>query len=103
NTITNTVKSFVDHSALGGESNVELSANSAPTISSFTFAGAITAQVNGMGGFAGTGAGAGSINNISATVAAVIEGQSIVSTNGSISLTATDSPFIDANAGGFAL
>jgi hypothetical protein len=103
NTIDSTVKAFLDHSALVNEGNVEVTADSAPSISAYTFAGALTAQVSGGGGFSGTGAGAGSINDITSTVAAVIEGSSNVTAGGSLGLTATDAPSITANAGGFGL
>src|SRR5262249_50969844 len=50
-----------------------------------------------------TGAGAGSVNHITTTVAARIEEDSDIEAEGSIDLTATDAPFITANAGGFGI
>src|SRR5262249_49216963 len=99
------VKAFIDDSALKSEGDVELSAQSAPTISAFTFAGALTAQGfgHGGGGFAGPGAGATPGHKISTTRSALVEADSEVEADGSIGLTATDSPFITANAGGFGL
>jgi hypothetical protein len=82
---------------------VNVTANSAPTISAYTFAGALSAQVTGDGGFSGTGARAGSIKHITTTVAALIEDGSNVVAGGSLGLTATDAPYITANAGGFGL
>src|SRR5262249_39037827 len=60
NVIGNTVKAFIEDSALKSEGDVELTAQSAPTISAFTFAGALTAQGfgHGGGGVVGTGAAA---------------------------------------------
>jgi hypothetical protein len=105
NVIDNTIKAFMDHSNLKAEGNVELTADSAPTISAFTFAGSVTAQSGGLGGdgFAGTGAGATSINQINSTVWARLEANSDVETDGSIGLAATDASQVTANAGGFGI
>jgi hypothetical protein len=105
--ITDTVKAFVDNSAVTAASAVSLSANETATIDSFTLGGAVAVGAGAAGGGGVAGAGAGSTNTISNTVLAYVSSSSgtngLTASGGSVTLSAADSASIAATSGGVAL
>jgi len=105
NKLTPAVKAYLTDSIVTGAARVDVGAESTAEVTAITWAGALAGAASGTSGLQVTGAGAGSGNSITTTVEAAILGGSDVSTvsGGDIRLTATDTPTIEANAGGVAL
>ncbi len=102
NNIDNDVCTAIDDSLVTSTGNVDLLATSTSTIDALTIAGSVSAAVGKKGGFAFSGAGAGSGNTIDNTTEATIKNGSAVTTTatGAVNLTATDASTITADAGG---
>jgi hypothetical protein len=110
NEITNTVRALIDNSTVSGKSavaeevGVVVSAIEDATIEALTIGGALA---GGVGGGAGVGigaAGAGSGNKIRNTVEAIIRnGADVQSSSGNVSLLASDTATIMADAGGLSI
>ena len=102
NDIANQVFAVIDGSTVTSAGSVGLLATSSATIDALTIAGAIGAAGGQGGGFSFAGAGAGSGNTIKNTVkAAILNGSTVTTTvAGAVSLTARDTSFIKADAGG---
>jgi hypothetical protein len=110
NTINNTIRAYIDNSALpnpgatsvSAAGDITLSATSMAEIDSLTIGGAIAVGASGGGsGFAGAGSGSAAYNKIENTVESFIKGVGSVSITGAagdLALTATDSAAIVANA-----
>jgi len=77
--------------------SVDISANGSPVIDALTIAGAAGVTTSGSLAFGGAGAGSG--NEITSTIEAVIQDSSVTTTSGDLSLTATDGSVINADAG----
>ena len=97
NQIYNTDEAYVENSVLKSAGDVNVTTTSTPTIKALTIGVAIAVGA-GSGGFAGSGAGAGSGDTVGDNVWAYID-TSTVSANGTITLSATDSPTIQTIAG----
>ncbi len=83
---------------------ITVTALSSATILAVTIAGAVAAGGGEGVGLAFAGAGAGSGNTVHNTVAAVISGNSLVTTtDGDVTLSATDNSSITADGGGLSL
>ncbi|MFO7617339.1 MAG: hypothetical protein R6V75_08800, partial [Bacteroidales bacterium] len=102
NLIENKTKAFIDGATVNAAGNIELTAVSAATIDSLTIGGAIAVGASGGGsGYAGAAAGAAAYNRIENTIESFIKGVgSITSATGDLTLTATDSAAIIADAVG---
>ena len=108
NTITNTIRAYIDNSGLpnpgatsvSAPGDIILSATSMAEIDSLTIGGAIAVGASGGGsGYAGAGSGAAAYNKIENTIESFIKGVgSITSAAGDLAVTATDSTAIVANA-----
>ena len=101
NTVTNQVLAYIDGSTVNSAGALTLTASETSTIYALTIGGALS--VGGGGAGVGVGlAGAGSGNTIDNTVEAYIQDNASVTTtsSGNVTLMATDSPTITANAGG---
>ena len=105
NKITSTVNAKIDSSTVSVNStgDVKINAEAKGKIKAFTL-GAAVAAASGTSGGGIAGAGSGSVNLIHNSVAATVSGDSsVTTTSGDVTLTATDTTEIEANAGGFAL
>ena len=71
NRIENTIKAFANNALISTVGDVEITAESLPTLRALTIGVAVAVQA-GSGGFGGSGAGAGSGNQIKNTIAAYI-------------------------------
>nr|WP_293778378.1 DUF4347 domain-containing protein [uncultured Oxalicibacterium sp.] len=105
NKIENTVAAQIDTSEVRSAGSLSLSATESATITSYSVGGAL-AVGGGLVGVGVAGAGADSRNTIKNTVQATINGtmggSKEVTAAGAISLSATDTSSILANAGGLA-
>ena len=102
NHIDNDVYATIDDSKVNSGGIVELKATSTPTIYALTIGGSLSVAVGEQTGLAFGGAGAGSGNTIQNTIEAAMN-ESTVTAAGGVTLAATDSSQIMADAGGFAL
>jgi Ca2+-binding RTX toxin-like protein len=100
NDVENTITATIDDSTINASGNVEIAATSATVIDALTIAGSGSFAGGQGGGFSFAGAGAGSANKIHNTIEASIKNGSIVTTTGTVILSATDSSTILADAGG---
>jgi len=98
------VTAAVEGSTVDAAGSVAVTAIASPSIESITAAGSGSVTDGSLASVGFDGAGSGSINTISTTVEALINGGSIVTTTdgGGVSLTATGSSTIEAIAGGVA-
>ena len=106
NRIDNDVEALIEDATVDSGGEVELTATSTSTIYSLTIGGSVSVATGEKAGFALAGAGAGSGNKTQNTVTAAIKNVNSVTTvtaAGGVSLTATDSSQIMADAGGFAI
>ena len=103
NDVDNQVRTIVDNSTIDGAASVNQSARSTSKIDSLTIAGAAGVAGGQGGGVAGSGAGAGSDNKVNNTVESLVQGGSQVTTDGTMTLSATDESEIKADAGGAAI
>jgi len=105
NEIENEVGAFIDGSTVTSEGNIGLTASSDADITALTIGigGALAASKYGSDSFAGAGSGSG--NTVANTIEARITGESMVETTegGAITLSATDTSNINADAGGVAI
>ncbi|MBW2349253.1 MAG: hypothetical protein JRF59_15685, partial [Deltaproteobacteria bacterium] len=102
NDISNEVRAFAEETTITVSGNVYFSALSDSEIQSVSMAGAISVGASGTGsGFALGGAGAASFNEIDNTIEAYVKATGgITSASGEITIEATDSAEILANAVG---
>ena len=102
NHVADQVQAVVEDSTVTVSGNVELSATSTATIHALTIAGTVGAAGGQGGGFSFAGAGSGSGNTVRNTVKAeILDGSAIKTTGaGVVTLTATDTSKIIADAGG---
>ncbi|MBD2449019.1 DUF4347 domain-containing protein [Nostoc sp. FACHB-152] len=99
------VRAYIDNAVVIAEEDVILKAISTATIEALAMGGA-GAGAGGAGGVTGAlaGAGAGTENVIQIAIEASIKNNSTVSANnGDVSLTASDSSIVKADAGGIAI
>ena len=101
NHITNDVLALIDATTVEAGGDVELSASSDSTIESFSVAGSGSVSA-GDGGLAFGGAGAISDNDVENTVEASASDTTITA-GGLLSVVASDSSSIEANAGGLSV
>ncbi|NEU80298.1 DUF4347 domain-containing protein [Nostoc sp. UIC 10630] len=100
------VRAYIDNSVVIAEEDVILKAISTATIEALAMGGAGAGAGGAGGGVTGAlaGAGAGTENVIQIAIEASIKNNSTVTANnGDVSLTATDSSIIKADAGGIAI
>ena len=88
-------------SLTGGDLTVEAKAK--PAITSWTIAGTGQVAKSDAAAVGLSGAGAGNTNLLAVDLLAAISGSSAVSTDGAVSIVATDESKVDANAGGVGL
>jgi len=102
NVIANSMKTTISGSTVSADGDVELSALSNSTIWALTVAGAGGGSGGAIGGVSLAGAASGSVNVIANTIEALIEADSDVTAehSGTVSLSASDTSLIMANAGG---
>jgi len=110
NTIHNAIRAYIDNSGLvnpgdtsvSAAGDITIGATSMAQIDSLTIGGAIAVGASGGGsGYAGAAAGAAAYNRIENTIESFIKGVgSITSATGDLTLTATDSAAIIADAVG---
>ena len=96
NVIENKTEAYIEGSTVTAVGNVELAAVSAAKIDALTIAGAVGVGASATkGGYAGTGAGAASYNDVKNTVEAYIKNsESVKTTGGSLKLTAVDGLYL---------
>ncbi|MCO6455093.1 MAG: choice-of-anchor D domain-containing protein [Pirellulaceae bacterium] len=100
NGIKNTTRASVESTTAMIGGSVQIQATDASSIESTTAVGALSGAGGGTGGVAGAGAGASSQNDIANTTLARILGGSVTTTaGGNVSVQATETTSIDANAG----
>jgi len=100
------VKAYIDNSVVIAEEDVILNAISTATIEALAMGGAGAGSGGAGGGVTGAlaGAGAGTENVIQIAIEASIKNNSTVTANnGDVSLTASDSSIVKADAGGIAI
>ncbi|UCH82801.1 MAG: hypothetical protein JSW50_10000, partial [Candidatus Latescibacterota bacterium] len=100
--IKNEIRAYVQDSAVSAAGDVTLDARSPAAIEAWTIGGGVAVgKSGGGGGYAGAVTGALSFNKIENTIEAYIKGVgTITSIDGDLTLTATDSASIIANAVG---
>ena len=105
NIVTNQVLAWVSGADLTASGAITITAGETATIDALTVGGALAAVVSGGGTGVGIGgAGAGSGNIVETQVEAyATQGSDLVAQGGSVTLSATDSPTVIANAGGVGL
>ncbi len=96
NLIANQTRAYIDGSTVTAAGNIGVTAFSASNIDALTIAGVVGVGASATkSGFAATGAGAASYNDVGNTVEAYVKGaQSVKSTGGSLTLTAIDGLFL---------
>ena len=104
NEITNSLSAVIDNASMTTENDISVTSTSAVTIDALTIGGAGAVATGSGTDLAFAGAGAGSGNTIENTIEAAVKNNSTINANNNaLTLTATDTSTIIADAGGVAL